>query len=94
MLNVANAVVALNRMVVEDLRANYAGVFGAETKTSNKPWLVKRIEWRLQATEEGDLSERARRHARTNSPTTPITDETAGRRSKVIIADSTYNVRR
>ena len=29
----------------------------------NKPWLIKRIVWRLQSIAEGDLSERARRRA-------------------------------
>ena len=50
-------------VVRHPLRAKYAEVFGDETKTGNKPWLVKRIAWRLQAIEEGDLSERARRRA-------------------------------
>ena len=63
MLNVGKELAALNRMEVADLRVRYAEVFGDETKTKNKPWLVKRIAWRLQAMEEGDLSERARRQA-------------------------------
>jgi hypothetical protein len=63
MLDVAKEVAALNRMAVKDLRDRYAEVFGDETKTGNKPWLVKRIAWRLQAMEDGDLSERARRQA-------------------------------
>src|SRR5262249_585618 len=37
--------------------------FGEATAVGNKPWLVKRIAWRLQALAEGDLSERARRRA-------------------------------
>ena len=56
MLNVGKEVAALNRMAVKDLRAKYAEVFGDETKSANKPWLVKRIPWRLLAMEEGDLS--------------------------------------
>src|SRR3954464_6825475 len=63
MLNVGKEVAALSRMAVKDLRVRYAEVFGDETKTGNKPWLVKRIAWRLQALEEGDLSQRARRQA-------------------------------
>ena len=63
MLNVGKELAALNRMEVADLRVRYAEVFGDETKTKNKPWLVKRIAWRLQAIEEGDLSERVRRRA-------------------------------
>lgn len=63
MLNVAKEVAALQRMTVRELRIRYAEVFGEETKAGNKPWLIKRIAWRLQSLEEGDLSERARQRA-------------------------------
>ncbi len=59
-LNVAKEVGALQRMTVGELRIRYADVFGEETKAGNKPWLIKRIAWRLQSLQEGDLSERAR----------------------------------
>src|SRR5215207_4575037 len=62
-MNVGKELAALGRMSPKDLRARYAEVFGEETKTANKAWLVKRIAWRMQALEEGDLSERARRRA-------------------------------
>lgn len=62
-LNVGKEVAALQRMTVKELRARYADVFGEETAANNKPWLVKRIAWRLQATAEGGLSERARQRA-------------------------------
>ncbi len=62
-LNVAREVAALKRMTVKELRARFAEVFGEATRANNKPWLVKRIAWRLQAQAEGDLSERARRRA-------------------------------
>lgn len=63
MLNVGKEVAALQRMTVKELRTKYAEVFGDETRTGNKAWLVKRIAWRLQAHAEGGLSERARRRA-------------------------------
>lgn len=63
-LNVAKEVAALNRLTTNDLRARYAEVFGERTHANNKPWLVKRIAWRLQALAEGDLTERARQRAR------------------------------
>ena len=63
MLNVAKEVATLQRMTVRELRIRYADVFGEETKAGNKPWLIKRIAWRLQSLEEGDLSERARQRA-------------------------------
>jgi hypothetical protein len=62
-LNVGKEVAALHRMAINDLLVKYFEVFGDETNTRNKPWLVKRIAWRLQANAEGDLSERARQRA-------------------------------
>ncbi|KAA5541965.1 DUF2924 domain-containing protein [Roseiconus nitratireducens] len=53
----------MRQMTVGQLREKYAGVFGESTNARNKQWLVKRIAWRMQANEEGDLSERARRRA-------------------------------
>jgi hypothetical protein len=52
-LNVGKEVAALQRMTVKELRAKYAEVFGEETPTHNKAWLVKRIAWRIQALAEG-----------------------------------------
>ncbi|MEX0586324.1 MAG: DUF2924 domain-containing protein [Pirellulales bacterium] len=59
-LNIGKEVAALQRMTVRELRTRYAEVFGEETRAGNKPWLVKRIAWRLQSLAEGDISERAR----------------------------------
>ena len=53
----------LARLSVPRLRERYAELFGEATRTGNKAWLVKRIAWRLQAIEYGDLSERARHRA-------------------------------
>src|SRR5436305_7695652 len=61
--NVGHEVAALQRLTVKELQARYAAVFGEETFTKNKPWLVKRVAWRIQALAEGDLSERARQRA-------------------------------
>ena len=61
--NLAAEIAALPRLRVSELRAKFAGVFGEETPSHNKVWLVKRIAWRLQALAEGDLSERARQRA-------------------------------
>src|SRR5947209_2679018 len=62
-VNVAREVAGLEAMSVAELRAQYAQVFGEETRVGNKTWLVRRIVWRLQSLAEGDLSERARRRA-------------------------------
>jgi Protein of unknown function (DUF2924) len=53
----------LGRLSVPRLRERYAELFGEATRTGNKSWLIKRIAWRLQAIEYGDLSELARRRA-------------------------------
>src|SRR5579872_5267011 len=62
-LNVGKELAALQRLTIKELKERYAEVFGENTNAANRPWLVKRIAWRLQALAEGDLSERARRRA-------------------------------
>jgi len=57
------AIGELEGMAVAGLRERYAEVFGEPTRSGNRRWLVRRIAWRLQAQEEGGLSERARRRA-------------------------------
>lgn len=54
---------ALEDMTVGELRGKYLEVFGEPSRTRNKAFLKKRIAWRIQALEEGDLSDRARRRA-------------------------------
>jgi hypothetical protein len=54
---------ALHDMTVAELREKYAEVFREESRSRHKDFLRKRIAWRLQANEEGGLSERARRRA-------------------------------
>ena len=63
-LNIGKEVAALRRMSTQELLAKYAELFDEHAwTTSNRVWLVKRIAWRLQALDEGDLSERAQRRA-------------------------------
>ena len=62
-LNIAREVALLQRMTGRELKQKYAEVFGAEARAHNRPWLIRRIAWRLQALSEGDLSERARQRA-------------------------------
>ena len=54
----------LRRQSVGQLKATYRAVFGQESRSNHKQFLVRRIAWRLQANAEGDLSERARQRAR------------------------------
>lgn len=81
-MNVGKDIAALKNMTVADLRTRYAGVFGEETRSRHKEFLVKRIAWRMQSLAEGDLSERARARAaelardadiRTSAPKVPAT---------------------
>lgn len=63
MLNVGQKVSELRRMTVGELRREYAEVFGEQTRSFHKEFLVRRIAWRVQANAEGGLPERARRRA-------------------------------
>ena len=62
-LNMEKEIATLRRMTVAQLKERYAEVFGEHTNANNKPWLIKRVAWRMQAVAEGGLSERARQRA-------------------------------
>lgn len=62
-LDIDQEVAAMRRMTVSELRRKYEEVFREACRSNHKVWLIKRIAWRMQANEEGDLSERARRRA-------------------------------
>ena len=55
------AIVELGHLNVAALKIKFRELFGEDSRSSNKQFLVRRIAWRLQAKAEGDLSERARR---------------------------------
>ncbi len=63
-LSIGKETAALKRMTVANLRQRYAEVFGENTTSRHKQFLIRRILWRLQANQEGDLSERARQRAK------------------------------
>ncbi|MBC8366111.1 DUF2924 domain-containing protein [bacterium] len=71
-------------MTLAQLREKYADTFGESTRSRHKAFLIRRILWRLQANEEGDLSARARQRAkelaigadvRLTAPRTQASDE-------------------
>jgi hypothetical protein len=62
-MNVNQEMSRLRRMSVAELREKWAEVYGEPSRSGNRAFLVKRIIWRMQALEEGSLSERARRRA-------------------------------
>ncbi len=63
-LELDNVITELESMTPAELRRRYAELFGEPATTRNRQRLLRRILWRLQAVEEGDLPERARRRAR------------------------------
>ncbi len=62
-MNMDREIAALRRMTVTELRARHIEVFGEQTRSGHKDYLIKRIAWRLQANAWGGLSERAQRRA-------------------------------
>jgi hypothetical protein len=60
---VLNEIERLRRATVAELRERHRAVFGEDTGSRNREQLFRKIAWRLQALEEGDLSERARARA-------------------------------
>lgn len=55
------AISDLNHLNVSALKTQYRDLFGEDSRSSNKQFLVRRIAWRLQARAQGNLSERARK---------------------------------
>jgi hypothetical protein len=62
-VSVARHLAAIEKMTAMQLRAKYAELFGDESRSKNRQWLLRRCAWRIQALAEGDLSERARQRA-------------------------------
>ena len=63
-LDLNNVITELVTMTPAELRRRFAELFGEPATTRNRQRLLRRILWRVQAVEEGDLSQRARRRAR------------------------------
>jgi Protein of unknown function (DUF2924) len=62
-INIDLELSALEAMAPKQLRRRYREVWGEETRSGNKRFMIKRIAWKLQALAEGDLPERARQKA-------------------------------
>ena len=60
---VEQAVAAVDRMTLAQLREKYLELFGEPTRSGNRDFLFKRLAWRVRSLAEGTLSERARRRA-------------------------------
>lgn len=70
--NVHQQLVALDGMTVSELAAKYREVFGEEARSRNKPYLAKKIAWRIQELAEGGLSDRAKRRIEELAKDAPI----------------------
>jgi len=53
----------LRQATVTQLRARYLELFGQPSRSNHKQFLFRRVAWRLQALEYGELSEQARQRA-------------------------------
>ena len=73
--NIAKQVEALGDMTAAELRERHLEVFGEESRSRHNDFLRKRIAWRLQANDEGGLSERARRRAESRTHGRAVADE-------------------
>jgi hypothetical protein len=62
----------LRKLTVGGLKAKYLAVFGEETKSNNKPYLFKRIAYRIQEKKHGGLSARAQKQAAALAEDAPI----------------------
>ena len=58
-LDVQSELKKLGLLTVSELRERYEELFGEPCKSRNKPHLLKRVGWRIQANAGGGLSDRA-----------------------------------
>src|SRR5713226_7801090 len=63
MASIWSEIDGLGHKTVAQLQIRYLEVFGEQSRSNHKQFLIRRIAWRLQALAEGDLSERARERA-------------------------------
>ena len=62
-LDVDMELTTLRGMKTAQLVERYAEVFGEQVRSRHRDYLIRKIIWRMQANEEGDLSDRARHYA-------------------------------
>lgn len=71
-MNVDREITKLQQMTVPELRDRFAEMTGEKTTSRHKQYLIRRILWKLQAAEEGGLSERAKHRARELAATSDV----------------------
>ena len=70
--DVAGQLAALHEMTVGQLKDRYREVFGEPTRSGNKPYLKKKIAWRIQELAEGGLSDHAQKRIQELAPDAPV----------------------
>ena len=63
---------SLEAMPMGELAEKFREVFGVPTRTRNKPYLRKRVAWRIQELAEGGLSERSLAKIEELAPLAPV----------------------
>ncbi len=59
-VSITAQILALQRMKVSDLRAEWRRLYGEDTQSCNRQYLWRRLAWRVQELAYGGLSERAK----------------------------------
>lgn len=62
-LDIEKEVAALQRLSTIQLADRYAELYGEPTRARHRTYLLRKVAWKLQALQEGDISERARKRA-------------------------------
>ena len=62
-MDIGAAIERLKGLTLFELRERYQEAFGTPTLSTHRQHLVRRVAWRLQANEHGDLSKRAEARA-------------------------------
>jgi hypothetical protein len=70
--SVAEQLEALETMSMTDLVEKYLQLFGFPARTRNKPYLRKKLAWRIQELAEGGLSPRALQKIEELAPLAPV----------------------
>lgn len=70
--SIAEQLASLEGMTVGELAIKFREVFGVPTRTRNKPYLRKRVAWRIQELAEGGLSPSALAKIEELAPLAPV----------------------
>lgn len=72
MADIAGQLAALNEMSIGQLKEKYRELFGVPTRTRNKPYLQKKLAWRIQELTDGGLSDQAKNQIEALAPDAPM----------------------